>query len=139
MFFSMSHPLIVHFPMALLASGTLFRLFGKIQNEESILEAGRFNIIFGFWTLPLALLVGLLGKSEITMKPQFQNFIDSHFQYAFLSLGIFTTIMILDKLPKNRLTGLMHYLLCASGLAAILATGFFGGELVHRFDLPTFR
>ena len=139
MSFAMAHPLIVHFPMALLSSGAFFRLFGKFQKEESILEAGRFNLIFGFWTLIPALIIGLLGKSEIEIKPEFQPFIDSHLFYAFLSFGFFAAIVIIERLPKNRLTGFVHYLFCFIGLAAILATGFYGGELVHRFDLPSFR
>ncbi len=136
MFFSMVHPLVVHFPMALLVTGTLFRLFGKIQKEEAILEAGRFNLVFGFWTIPPAFLIGLLGKSEINIKPSFQWFIESHFLYACLVFGIFGTILVLERLPKNNWTVFLHYVLCIAGLAAILATGFFGGELVHRFDLP---
>ncbi len=139
MFFSMLHPLAVHFPMALLVSGTLFRLMGKIQKEDAILEAGRFNLIFGFWTLPPAFLIGLLGKSEIKIQPAFESYIDSHLLYSSLAFGIFAVIIILNRLPKNRLSGFLHYLLCIFGLAAILATGFFGGELVHRFDLPIMR
>ena len=139
MFFSVVHPLIVHFPMALLVSGAMFRLFGKIQKEEAISDAGRFNLTFGFWTIPPAFLIGLLGKYEIEVKPSFQWFIDSHFLYASLAFIIFGIILLLDRLPKNNWTGLLHYLLCLAGLAAILATGFFGGELVHRFELPNFQ
>ncbi len=136
MFFSMIHPLAVHFPMALLVSGTMFRLFGKIQNEEAILEAGRFNLVFGFWTIPPAFLIGLLGKNEIAIKPTFQWFVESHFLYGSLAFCIFGGILILERFPKNNWTALLHYLLCLVGLLAILATGFFGGELVHRFGLP---
>ena len=132
----MVHPLVVHFPMALLISGTLFRLMGKIQKEEVISETGNFNLIFGFWTLPPAFLIGFIGKSEITIKPTFESFIELHILYSSLAFVIFAGIIFLNRLPKNRFSSIVHYLLCIFGLAAILATGFFGGELVHKFDLP---
>ena len=136
MFFSMVHPLMVHFPMALLTTGTIFRLFGKIQKEEAILEAGRFNIAFGFWTIPPTFLIGFLGKNEIEIKPTFQWFLESHLLYGSLAFFVFGAVLILDRFQKNNWANLLYYLLCLIGLTTILITGFFGGELVHRFGLP---
>ena len=109
---------------------------GKIQKEEVISETGSFNLKFGFWTLPPTFLIGFLGRSEIAIKPTFESFIESHVLFSSLAFVIFAGIIILNRVPKNRFSNLIHYLLCIFGLAAILATGFFGGELVHKFDLP---
>ena len=70
MFFAKLHPLLVHFPMALLFSGTLFQLFGATQKDETILTTGNFNILFGFWSIPAVMAVGGISLTEIEVKEQ---------------------------------------------------------------------
>lgn len=136
MFFAKLHPLLVHFPMALLVSGTLFELFGKLQHEEAIVQAGRFNIRFGFWSALPVIGVGAMGARSLDITPKFKDFLVSHMLLAFLTAGLFAALLILNRFRTRQWVNLFYYLCLVLGLAGILATGFYGGELVHRFDLP---
>ncbi|MFQ5715491.1 MAG: DUF2231 domain-containing protein [Nitrospinales bacterium] len=136
MFFAKLHPLLVHFPMALLASGALFEIFGKLQKEESVVAAGKFNVRFGFWSAIPTIIVGVLGGLSLNLKPEVSSFLVLHIMYAFLTLGLFAVIIFLNRFLENPWVKVVYYLLLASGLFSILATGFYGGEMVHRFGLP---
>lgn len=136
MFFAKLHPLLVHFPMALLVSGTLFELFGKLQHEEAIIDAGRFNIRFGLWaTLPV-ITVGALGVRSVEVTPKFESFLVSHILFAFLTVVLFAVLLVLNRFKAKRWVNIFYYLFLVLGLVSIMATGFYGGELVHRFGLP---
>ena len=137
MFFAKLHPLLVHFPMALLFSGTLFQLFGAVQKEETILTAGNFNILFGFWSIPVVMAVGGISLTEIEVKGALaKDFLFAHILYAFLTFILFAIWMILQKFRGKFWADLTHYIFILAGMASVFITGFYGGELVHRFGLP---
>lgn len=136
MLFAKLHPLLVHFPMALLFSGTLFQLLGKIQSEETLTDAGDFNIRFGFWTLFPVLAVGGLALTGVEAKGLARDFLAHHMRYAFAALFAFALWMLVQRRRGALWADLAHYLLLVAGLASVFMTGFYGGELVHRFGLP---
>ena len=138
MFFAKLHPLLVHFPMALFFSGTLFQLFGGIQKEETILAAGDFNIRFGIWTALIVMVVGGLALPSLTItEPLAKKFLSSHIRYAFLSFAVFLAWIALQKLRGGFWADVANYLVLIFGMVTVFLTGFFGGELVHRFGFPS--
>ena len=123
--------------MALLFSGTLFQLFGGIQKEETILTAGSFNIYFGFWTMFIVMIVGGLALPGLEVKEDLaKDFLSSHIRYAFCILVTYSTWIAFQRFRGRLWADAAHYLLLAFGIATVVMTGFYGGELVHRFGLP---
>ena len=97
MFFAKLHPLLVHFPVGLLVSGTLFELYGNFQGEKIVAKAGAFNVRFGFWcSLPVA-LVGFLGVMSIELKDELVD------QYGYYPLNQFTSKLNIPKDDSNEL------------------------------------
>lgn len=116
MFFAKLHPLLVHFPMALLVAGALFELFGKWQKEEAIQDAGRFNVRWGLWSTLPVMIVGELGIVDLEVRAEAQPFLDSHIQFALVTFAIFGLLMFLQRFRRNSWIGFFHYLLLAIGL-----------------------
>ncbi|CAI2719588.1 DUF2231 domain-containing protein [Nitrospina watsonii] len=134
--FAFIHPLIVHFPIALLTSGSLLELYGRLQKEPVAQAAGRFNVQFGFWAMLLAAAVGLLGLLDIEVKQTFRSFLGFHILYAFTTITVYTLAMICYRFRHKTWADRLYLLLLCVGMGTTLATGYFGGELVHRFGLP---
>ena len=137
MFFAKLHPWLVHFPVALLVSGALFELLGKLQNEEAISEAGWFNIRFGYWSILPAMGAGIIGVLSMEIKPAFKPFLVSHILYAFMTAAVFSGILILHQFRKYLAVNIFYQLFLLAGLFCVLATGYFGGELANRFGLAS--
>ena len=137
MFFAKLHPLLVHFPVGLLVSGTLFELYGNFRGEKIVAQAGAFNVRFGFWcSLPVA-LVGFLGVMSIELKDEFKSFVASHMFFTFSTVLLFFSVLLLSRFRDKIWGKILHHCLLVAGLFAVLSAGYYGGELVHRFDLPT--
>ena len=78
MFFAKLHPLLVHFPIGLLVTGTLFELYGNFRGEKIVAKAGSFNIKLGFWcSIPVA-VIGFFGLMSIELKDEFKPFVVKH-------------------------------------------------------------
>ena len=136
MFFAKLHPLIVHFPVGLFVSGAIFELYGSFRGEKIVAQAGAFNVRLGFWcSLPVA-VVGFLGLRSIKLKDEFSLFVTNHILFTLSTILIFFGVVLLSRF-KNTIWGkvLYHFLLLV-GLFTVLNAGFYGGELVHRFNLP---
>jgi uncharacterized membrane protein len=136
MFFAKLHPLIVHFPVALLTSGVVFEVYGSLRKDEVVATAGRFNTRLGFWCIFPVLLVGFLGMLSLGNVEKFKDFLSSHLRFAFLTAGTFLIAMVVSRYFRNPLGRVVYFLALAAGLVCVLRTGYYGGELVHRFNLP---
>lgn len=136
MFFAKLHPLLVHFPIGLLVSGTLFELYGSFRGEKIVANAGSFNIRFGFWcSLPVA-VVGFFGLMSLELKDEFKPFVAGHMLFTLSTILVFFFVILLSRF-RNKIWGkVVYYFLLIFGLFTVLSAGFYGGELVHRFNLP---
>ena len=135
-FFAKLHPLIVHFPVALLTSGVVFEIYGSLRKDEVVATAGRFNTRLGFWCIFPVLLVGFLGMLSLDNTEKFKDFLAGHLRFAFLTAGTFFIAMVASRYFRNTLGRVVYFLALAAGLVCVLRTGYYGGELVHRFELP---
>jgi uncharacterized membrane protein len=135
-FFAKLHPLIVHFPVALLTSGVVFEFYGSLRKDEVVATAGRFNIRLGFWCIFPVLLVGFLGMLSLGNTEKFKDFLSGHLRFAFFTAGTFLIAMVVSRYFRSPLGRAIYFLALVAGLACVLRTGYYGGELVHRFNLP---
>ncbi len=136
-FFAKLHPMIVHFPMGLLVSGVVFEIYGVLRNDEVVETAGRFNVRFGFWCLFPVLLVGFLGMISLENTEKFRDFLSSHLKFAFTTVGVFISAMLVSRYLRQPWGRVLYFLIIAAGGFCVLTTGYFGGELVHRFGVST--
>ena len=136
-FFAKLHPLIVHFPMGLLISGAVFEIYGALRNDEVVETAGRFNIRLGFLCLFPVLLVGFLGMISLENTEKFRDFLDTHLKFAFTTAGVFISAMLVSRYLRKPWGRILYFLIIATGGVCVLTTGYFGGELVHRFGVST--
>jgi uncharacterized membrane protein len=136
MFFAKLHPLLVHFPVGLLVSGVLFELYGNFRGENAVVKAGSFNIRFGFWcSIPVA-VIGFLGLMSLELKDEFKPFVANHMFFTLSTIFIFFCVILLSRFRYKVWCNVVHHFLLMLGLFTILNAGFYGGELVHRFNLP---
>ena len=137
MFFAKLHPLLVHFPIGLLVTGTLFELYGNFRGEKIVAKAGSFNIKFGFWcSIPVA-VVGFLGLISLELKDEVKPFIANHLLFTLSTIVIFFFVILISRFKDKTWCNVLHHFLLMVGLFTVLNAGFYGGELVHRFNLPT--
>ena len=136
MFFAKLHPLIVHFPVGLLVSGALFEIYGRLGKEEVVQVAGRFNVRLGFWCALPVFGVGFLGMLSLENTGKFEKFLSNHILAAFATVIFFLVALLVSRYGKGRFQ-MVYYFFLGLGLFSVLATGFFGGELVHRFGVST--
>ena len=139
-FFAKLQPLIVHFPVALLTSGVIFEIYGSFKKDEVVETAGRFNTRLGFWCIFPVLIVGFLGMLSLEKTEEFKDFLSNHLSFAFLTACAFIVAMLTSRYLRNNKLGRTVYLLALiAGLYCILNTGYYGGELVHRFGVSPGR
>ena len=134
-FFAKLHPMIVHFPVGLLTSGVIFEIYGVLRNDEVAETAGRYNIRFGFWCLFPVLLVGFLGMISLENTEEFTSFLSSHLTFALLTAGLFFSAMLVSRYLRQSWGKALYLIIIGIGGICVLTTGYFGGELVHRFGV----
>jgi uncharacterized membrane protein len=148
-FFAQLHPMLVPFAVALLVTGVVFEYYGKFQNEESARTAGGFNIRLGLAFAAVAVVVGFLGVIGIgdifseadprvspEVKIHMRKFLSYHILFACSTVVIFILALVAARYRKGKWGTFVYFSLLGMGLVTVLATGYCGGELVHRFGLP---
>ncbi len=140
MFFAQLHPMLVHFPVGLLVSGVVFEFYGSFQQEESAKEAGRFNIRFGTCVALFVAGVGLLALWGLELKGDTRQYVGYHLMLALATIVIFGfAIGVTRWFRHHRWCRTLYLGLILVGLASVMSTGYFGGELVHRFGVATLQ
>lgn len=134
------HPMLVHFPIALIVFGfiadTILILFRK---EAGLSKFGFYLLIFGTLSAIATLLSGALFTAEMTDAAGVVK--DTHELFAWITVGslvVLSAFRIFLKTQNKETTNLKWIAFALYGLAAISVsiTGFYGGTLVYNYMMP---
>ncbi len=131
------HPMIVHFPIALIIIGFLAELIGAIWKKEFFGKAGFYLLILGTLGVVAAYISGNLAGDGITEAGPLKQALETHESAALLSLWLMVGVAVIRialTLTKQYAGALrwVAIILFFIGVLSIARTGFYGGELVFK-------
>ena len=134
------HPMLVHFPVALIAVGFLFDLAYIFYKKEFCLsKAGFYLMILGTLGAIAAFTTGHLFTDEPSQGAILSVF-TNHKNAALITLiamciaSIVRTYLVITKKEETQLKWLSFFLYLI-GFCAVGYTGFMGGTMVYDFML----
>jgi len=131
------HPMLVHFPIALVVFGFIAEIAALYFKKEIYLSRmGFLLLIFGTLSALMAWLTGNFFTSE--MAGAAGEIKDTHELFALITLGallVTSVLRIVSQSKSPEKIGLKRIALFTYGLAAISVsiTGFYGGALVYNY------
>ncbi len=133
------HPMLVHFPVALILIGFLSELAYLFFKKESLSFAGFWLLIFGALSAVAAYLTGEFFTGE--MAGAAGEIKENHEIFAAITLwtvvanAIFRTFL---KYTRKENPGLrwVTFGVYAISAIAVSITGFYGGTLVYNYMMP---
>jgi uncharacterized membrane protein len=134
------HPMLVHFPIALVISGFLADLASLFLKKEAWLsKAGFYLLVLGTLSALAAWLTGTFFTSP--MSDSAGEIKATHAFFAWLALGSLiaaSVVSILYRSLKTENSNLKWFSFALYALAAAFVgiTGFYGGSLVYNYMMP---
>jgi uncharacterized membrane protein len=133
------HPIVVHFPLALVVTGAMLLLAARILRQErqaaTLATVGTWNLCLGALAALVALATGLAATLHLQVGPAAHQAISLHLRWA-----IFTTLALLmlavwrgaGTAQESRPSWIFMVILLAA-TAALVVTGYRGGQNVYRY------
>ncbi len=130
------HPVLVHFPIALLSLSFLCEGAALLWNREDLSSVGWWTQLTGSIGLAAAAVSGMLAGDSAGIPPAANPYLGTHKQIAFAAASAFAVLFFWriasgTRRPPGR-DGLF-LLLFAAGIVALWAGAWYGGEMVYRF------
>lgn len=138
------HPIVVHFPIALLICGTIARVIGEFVSSDGrwgfLKPAGRTAIFVGAATAWLAVYTGVLSNGEVARTICDPRVKKSHEDLAYITGYLFSATILVDfAVAYFKVKGRLRIALTALVLLALVAgcgvigyVGHLGGQLVYQ-------
>lgn len=133
------HPMLVHFPIAILLLGMLAEIIWVIYRKNFFSEAAFYLLMLGTLSAIIAFLTGRFFTEEMTgASGDIRN---THQLFATITLIAAVCASIVSiyyktrPLNQDKVSWLVFALYCIVGIAVGI-TGFFGGDLVYNYMMP---
>ena len=131
------HPLIIHFPIALLSVGFLCDLLSYFLQNKSLAHAGWWNFIFGVVSSVCALITGLI--TDLSTKPSLVDepfpVHENHASLQIFVVCIFLALMIWRINLRGSLPSNSRYAVIYLGVLGVaVAILFYGSHLGAIFS-----
>ncbi len=129
------HPVVVHFPIALLTLGLAAEAASLAGwRREKLAEAASWLLWLGTLGLLAALGSGFLAEETAPHVPAAWEVLDEHETLAWITAGVFAALSLWRGFRglRWRRAALAAWL---AGAGLLAATGWHGGELVFRFGM----
>lgn len=129
------HPMVVHFPIALLVTGLCFEAYALFKKGPDWLSlTAKWLLWIGTLSAIAAVGSGLLAEKTAPHVPPAWETLEEHETLGFWTLGIFAVLSAWRLFLKDRWRIWAFALWCvAAGL--LVATGSHGGELVYEYGV----
>lgn len=130
------HPLLIHFPIALILLGVACDLLALARRRERLAWAGQWLTLLGTAALLLAFICGILAETFAARAGSPQDPIEAHERYATAAAWIFIALaswrLLLGAAPARR--ALAAYLFFAfTGCGLLIMTAHLGGRVVYEY------
>ncbi len=131
------HPMIVHFPIALLIVGFVCECVGIVFKKKLFTDSALLLLVIGALGAVAAFLSGKYAGEGLIEAGTLKQAVETHEQAAELSmwLAVAATIFRVVLAFLKRYSGPLRWISLALFFAVVLAiarTGFYGGELVFK-------
>jgi uncharacterized membrane protein len=133
------HPMLVHFPIALIIVGFMIEAVSLYWKKRIYLPDFSFYLLLtGTLAAIFTLLSGTFFTSE--MSGSAQEIQEIHELFAWISVGLLVGTLVFRIIikTKHKETGLKWVAFVLYGLAtvSVSVTGFYGGTLVYNYMMP---
>ena len=131
------HPMIVHFPIALLVVGCISDLAGAVFKRTFFSKAGFYLLLLGTLGVIAAYFSGNFAGEGLAEGGALKQALERHEGAAVLSLRLMTATSVVRILmvASKKFTGAIRWIPVLMFLVSVLSiarTGYYGGELVFR-------
>ncbi|MGD9851218.1 MAG: DUF2231 domain-containing protein [Nitrospirales bacterium] len=129
------HPMLVHFPIALLFTSVLFDAAGAWTKRDHFRDSALWLLILGLLGGIAAAIAGDWAEEAAEKAGIAESMIETHETLAFVTLGIFGVLLLgrlLLRTQFTRKTLVPYFLIAAIGLGTLSVTGHYGGDLVYE-------
>lgn len=126
------HPMIVHFPIALLFASVALDWVGYWLKHPNLTRAGFYTLVLGALGAGFA---ALTGPDHATGDPSVPQLLAMHQSFASLTVALAVSMVAVRFLAAEGVRGLWArlYLFCTLVLLfAVSATGYYGGEMTYH-------
>ena len=134
------HPMLVHFPIAIVALGFIAELAAIfIKKEASLPKIGFYLLIVGTLSAITAILSGVFFTAE--MSGSAGEIKETHELLAWITVGLLFITSVLRSFiqiqkSESNILKWMAFTLYALASVFVGLTGFYGGTLVYNYMMP---
>ncbi|MCO6453417.1 MAG: DUF2231 domain-containing protein [Caldilineales bacterium] len=132
------HPLIVHFPIALLLTSVALSWAGLIWQGKSLDRAAWYTLLLGLAGALFSVISGFLAAAGVPADSPAMATLTTHRLLGIAVLVIFGLQALCAWRSKgvySRNKRILHTAIQIVGVALVVAVGLYGGELVYIFGL----
>lgn len=130
------HPMIIHFPIALILVILACDSIGFFLKRKSFFEVGTVLSVFALAGAIAALISGLAAEDSAWQIAQAHKLLEDHEIAAYIFVGfmaIYTAFRIVFRQKITEKLGWLSLLLALWGSAIVARVGYLGGEMVFRY------
>ncbi len=130
------HPMVVHFPIALLITSVVFDFLATRWHHKSFQDVGFYTLVAGLLGAVAAVGTGAMAEESVEGKGIPESVLEIHEALGYATLLFFLGLMALRLLMRWKLIKEVPALYLAMGVVGIVilsAAGYFGGSLVYDF------
>ena len=131
------HPMVVHFPIALLLASLLFDLIALRWRGQECRAMSLSLLALGVLAALVALLTGHLAEEAVEHSGTIpKQAIETHEELAFAAFWVFAGLLGVKMLSYwgwMRERALLVLFIGVSGSVVLLVASYYGGDLVYRY------
>lgn len=130
------HPMVVHFPIALLSTAVLFDLLARRWRPEEFRIAGLYTLVLGLAGALVAVISGHMAEEVVEHSSVPKQVLELHETLGFATFWIFAgllgwrTVIWLGWISERPVISVA---LGLGGVAVLLVASYYGGSLVYEY------
>lgn len=127
-----THPVFVHFPIALIPTAFFFYLIGLVRKRKDLLLAGQISLALGLAGIIVSVLTGYFAQETFPHGEVIHHMMETHqtLGYAILAVGVFLMIWSFWKHEGTPRAPKIFLVLLGFTVLMILQNADLGGRMV---------